>query len=204
MWKRPAKDSVFRPEDYDQPTQPLEKIVFPGRSTSNNLADKFPSGARPEPASGQNGSPQPQASFPVNPYQSKVYPVLPSMPVRRPYGQPPTRVLPAAYRPARLRKVRRNPLPGLLGLFFVLVQLVLLGRVVCLLLGAKATAPWLALLFAASDLFVWPARWLAAHINTSLLAGTQLLTYLEFLVIILAYGLLSRFLERLLKALLNG
>jgi hypothetical protein len=88
-------------------------------------------------------------------------------------------------------------------LFLVLVQLVLLARALCLLFGVQSTTLWLALLFAAGDLFVQPARWLAANINLSLLAGTQLLVYLEFLVAILAYGLLSRLLTLLLRALLD-
>jgi hypothetical protein len=86
---------------------------------------------------------------------------------------------------------------------FVLVQLVLLARVVCLLFGVQNTALWLTLLFAAGDLFLWPVRWLAENINLSILAGTRLLTYLEFLVAILGYGLLSRLLTPLLRALLR-
>jgi hypothetical protein len=107
------------------------------------------------------------------------------------------------YRPVRSRARHRSLIPGLVGFLSLLVQLVLLGRVVCMLLSITAKTPLLALLFAASDLFVWPARWLAANITISLLAGTQLLTYLEFLLSILAYGLFSRFLVRLLKIMLD-
>ena len=98
---------------------------------------------------------------------------------------------------------RRSPLPGLVRLCFVLVQLILLARALCLLFGVQNTTLWLTLLFASGDLFVLPARWLAANINLSVLAGTSLLVYLEFLVAILAYGLFSRLLALLLRALLN-
>jgi hypothetical protein len=102
----------------------------------------------------------------------------------------------------RYRK-RRSPFPTLVGLCFVLVQVVLLARALCLLFSVQATSVWLALLFAASDLFVEPLRLLVAKLNITLLAGTQTLTILEFLVAALAYGILSRILVRMLKALLN-
>lgn len=85
----------------------------------------------------------------------------------------------------------------------MLVQVVLLARALCLLFSVQATSVWLALLFAASDLFVEPLRLLVAKLNITLLAGTQTLTILEFLVAALAYGILSRILVRMLKALLN-
>lgn len=85
----------------------------------------------------------------------------------------------------------------------MLMQLVLLARVVCMLFNIQNTTLWLTLLFAASDLFVLPMRWLAANINLAFLAGTQLLILLEFLLAALVYGILSRLLVRLLKALLN-
>ncbi len=85
----------------------------------------------------------------------------------------------------------------------MLVQLALLARVVCMLFNVQNTTLWLTLLFAASDLFVQPMRWLAANVNISFLAGTQLLVFLEFLLAALAYGIFSRLFVRLLKALLN-
>jgi hypothetical protein len=88
-------------------------------------------------------------------------------------------------------------------LFLVLVQLVLLARALCMLFGVQSTNLWLTFLFAAGDLFVQPMRLLAANINLSILAGTQLLIYLEFLVAILAYGLLSRILTFILRSFLD-
>jgi hypothetical protein len=72
------------------------------------------------------------------------------------------------------------------------------------LLSVSATTPWYGLLVTTSDLLIWPARQLASAINTSVLAGTQLLVYLEFLLSILIYGLLARLLVRLLNRWLNG
>lgn len=86
----------------------------------------------------------------------------------------------------------------------MLVQLVLLVRVICLLFGVVATTLWLHLLFVAGDVLVEPLRWFAANINIAPLAGTQLLIYLEYLVAILAYGIFSRLLVGLLKALFRN
>jgi hypothetical protein len=72
------------------------------------------------------------------------------------------------------------------------------------LLSVSATTPWYALLVTTSDLLIWPARQLAGAINPSVLAGTQLLVYLEFLLSILVYGILARLLVRLLNRWLNG
>jgi predicted transcriptional regulator len=88
-------------------------------------------------------------------------------------------------------------------LVLVLIQLTLLARVVCMILNVQSTTTWLTLLYAASDLFVQPMRWLAANVNISLLAGTAFLTYLEFLLAMLAYAILSRLLVGLLRILLN-
>ena len=86
----------------------------------------------------------------------------------------------------------------------MLVQLTLLARVVCMLFGVTITTLWLSLLFFASDVFVLPLRWLASNINVAPLAGTPLLMYLEFLLAIFVYRIVSRLLVGLLKALFRG
>lgn len=194
MSKQKSQNSVFGLGDYDQPTEPLESIVLPVQSPA---AYPQHSWTAPSPQNGippftQGASPYPQPAYPVpspipaNTYQTQI-----------PAGTPAAYALPHGKRP------RRSRLPGLVILLCVLIQAVLLARVICMLLSITATSLWLNLLFDASDLFSWPTRWLAEHINVSVLAGTQLLIYLEFLLTILAYGILSRLLARFLKALLN-
>ncbi|MEO7018667.1 MAG: hypothetical protein ABI234_00765 [Ktedonobacteraceae bacterium] len=156
------------------------------------------------PAPQAETRPFPQEYAPAYPYAQSpaasvypVYPVLPLAPLQKPGGATPR------YRPIRLRKRHRSPVPGLVGLCLMLVQLTLLARVICMLFGVAATTLWLGLLFVASDVFVEPLRWLATTINIAPLAGTQLLIYLEFLLAVIAYGLFSRLLVGLLKALLR-
>lgn len=186
MGKQKSQDSVFGLGDYDQPTEPV-RIVLPVQA---------PQPYTPIPPTvpierngryfQDNGS-----------YQQGAYPVLPPAP-----EQSAQQAQPGALGVSR--KPRRSRLPGLIVLLCVLIQAILLARVVCMLLNISADSLWLNLLFSAGDLFTWPTRWLVAHINVSVLAGTQLLIYLEFLLTILGYGILSRLLARLFRAILNN
>lgn len=162
MGRKKSRYTLFTLEDYNAPTEPMERIVLP--------------------------------------------PLAPSSP-----------------------SSRRSPIPGLVRVGFALVQLVLLARVMCLVLNVQEITPWLALFFTVSDQLVEPIRWLAvtlnlsrlantslfpnqfvglvhwgaAILNSSWLAGSPLLSHLEFVVAILAYGLLSWLLVRLLRVVLN-
>lgn len=204
MGKKVAQQKAFRPTDYNQPTEPLESIVLPQSLEPTSPMGRWHSDAPGVPAPQAETRPFPQEYAPAYPYAQSpaasvypVYPVLPLAPLQKPGGATPR------YRPIRLRKRHRSPVPGLVGLCLMLVQLTLLARVICMLFGVAATTLWLGLLFVASDVFVEPLRWLATTINIAPLAGTQLLIYLEFLLAVIAYGLFSRLLVGLLKALLR-
>lgn len=190
----------FGPKDYEVTTEPVERIVLPPPAAPTYAGDLSPN-AWAVPAPQTATRPFPHEIAPTYPYAQPQaqYPVLPP-PLKKYRGQPPGGA-PSLYQPAR--KFRRSPIPGLVRLAFWLIQLTLLARVLCMLVNVQLTSPWLALLFAASDFFVQPIRWLAANINLSVLAGTSLLLYLEFLLAFLAYGLVSRFLVSLLKTLLS-
>lgn len=205
MGRQRSQNTPFKLGDYNEPTEPVERITLPPYVNPTYGASSFSPDALTVPAPQPDARPVPQDTVPayLYPYhqQPAVYPVLPDAPLKGYRGSPPGG---ATRYPQPLRRRRRSVIPGLVGLFLLLVQLALLARVVCVLLGVQNTSPWLALLFAASDLFVQPVRLLAANINLSFLASApQLLTVLELLVAILAYGILSRLLVRLLKALLN-
>lgn len=201
---RQLHNARFKSDDYDAPTEPVEGVLWPPYANSPSAGgDPFII-----PAAQPDARPIPQDASPVYGYppqqapQPAQYPVLPPPPLKNYYGQPPGGAAPLS-QPVYPRRRHRSIIPGLVGLFFLLVQLTLLVRVVCMLFNVQNTTLWLTLLFATSDLFVQPARWLAANINVSILAGTQLLVFLEFLLAALAYGILSRLLVRFLKVLLN-
>lgn len=190
MSRRQSQYTPFKPEDYNQPTEPLDQVPLP---PFMGPAPGVSSGVPTAPASQEPAYPYHQ--------QPAAYPVLPQTPLKRYRGTPPG----GATRYARpVRSLRRSAIPGLVGLFLLVVQLALLARVLCVLFGVQNTTSWLTLLFAASDLFVLPVRVLATDINLSFLAGTQLLVVIELLAAILVYGILSRLLVRLLKVLFNS
>jgi len=205
MGKQRAQNKPFQLSDYDEPTEPLEPLTLPVYSNpayaGNNAFPVTPT----VPVAPIHLPPVVQAAQPVYPYHQPsqaMYPALPSAPLRKYRGQPPGGTS-AGDEPWPVRKRRRSALPGWVQFGSIIVQLILLARVVCLLFDVQNTTLWLTLLYAAGDSLVLPVRWLAANINLSVFAGTPFLIYLEFLVAILAYGLFSRLLTLLLRALLN-
>jgi hypothetical protein len=199
MGRERLQHTHFKAADYDAPTEPVDCAALPP------YADAAYGPGSPVPGAFVVPAAQPDAR-PVYPYypasQNAAYPLLPPSPLKAYYGQPPGGASSFSPQPQPRRR-HRSVIPGLVGVLFLLVQLALLARVVCMLFNVQNTTLWLTLLFAASDLFVQPMRWLAANINISILAGTQLLVFLEFLLAALAYGIFSRLFVRLLKALLN-
>ncbi len=205
MGRQRSRNTPFKLGDYNEPTEPVERIILPPYANPTYGAPGPLPDTLTVPAPQPDARPVPQDGLPAYPYpyyqQPAAYPVLPEAPLKRYRGTPPGG---AARYSQPLRRQRRSIIPGLVGLFLLLVQLALLARVACMLFNVQNTTSWLTLLFAASDLFVQPVRLLAANINLSFLAGMpQLLTILELLVAVLAYGILSRLLVRLLKVLLN-
>jgi hypothetical protein len=206
MGKKNAPDTAFSLEDYNQPTQPMERIIPPLITSSAYTASGWYSEATTTPANewdGQSFSPGTLPAYPF--YQLPASPVYPVLPPAAAYGKargyPPGGSAPA-YKHSYGRKNRRSPLPFLVRLFFIAIQLTLFARIVFMISGISANTIWLELLLGASDLFVLPVRLLVANINTSVLAGTELLIYLEFLLAILIYMLFSRLLVRCLRACL--
>lgn len=203
MGRQRKQNRPFKPEDYNATTEPVERVILPAYVPPGYYgADDPAPGALTVPAPQPVVRSVPHEEYPYHQPPQAQNAGLPPSPQQKQRGYPPGGS-PHFAQPVRQYRPRRSPFPGLVGLCLFLVQLVLLARVACLVFNVQATTVWLALLFAAGDLFVEPLRLLAAYVNISLLAGTPLLTILEFLVAILAYGLLSRILVRLLKALLN-
>lgn len=187
--KKQAQRLAFKPGDYDQPTEPVGHLVLPPPVL--------------EPTAPLEGWHPAMPGVPNYPYaQPPAYPILPQPPQK--YRGYPPGGSPGGYDERRSGKHRSSLVPGLVKVGLALVQLVLLARVVCLLLGMTANTIWLALLFFVSDRFVAPLRWLATMVDVGPLAGTSLLLCLELLLAFLAYRVLSRLLVGLLKAIFQN
>lgn len=204
-------------DEHNAPTEPLRLFYPPAGSAG--VADEMwmkvgPDGALPAPTPVEHPFPRLNI-IPASPsYQSPaapVYPALPSIPAshRRKKGQlppedaypnypfyPPQPVQPAA---PRARHRRHSAIPSLVGLFFVAVQLLLLLRFLLTLINIQGNADWVTIVYSISSIFVLPIRLIISqHITLPFPIPVELYT----LIAVLAYGLLSRILVSILKAIL--
>ena len=211
MWPH---DEYFQELDaHNAPTEPLNTFHLPSNLAGISAGEPFvfdePVPApipyeRPFPALG-NATANPYPGSPAIP----VYPVLPPLPSsaknkkrRRPTGG----TSPAyPFVPSKpMQQARTNPtfIPLFVGIFFVALQLLLLVRFALKFLdlrGLNGSVPWVALIYAVSNLFVLPFRLILHNISLPIPTSLELYTLLA----ILAYGLLSRILVRVLKAILR-
>lgn len=192
--QQPQKDSSFEEiDEHDQPTEPMMPVVIaPFAPTQVNGAAQPqlypylpPDPVKKQKQSGHRPAGGAAALLPVS--------TLPAAPVKQEYP-----VLPP--RPAKQVQARQSPIPAFVGLFFVVVQLLLLERFMLKLLNVTGNAKWLSIVYAVSDLFVFPFRLLLQNTVLSLSVSVEIYTLLA----ILLYGLFSRILVRFLKALLNS
>lgn len=90
-------------------------------------------------------------------------------------------------------------MPGLIGLLFVIIQLVLLARFILRVLGPiinwNPTGDWVSILYTVSDLSLLPVYALVQQIHLPFTIETEIYT----LIAILAYGILSRIIVRIAK-----
>ena len=214
MGREQPQDKRFEEfDEHNQPTEPMPQVILTPFSP-------------PTPASGGATLPAPQPDeqafspqsgngflAPGSSNRSRISPAYPFLPTTPGYGRngrPPGGAYPIyaddVEQPAKKRRTttRHSSFPALVGLFFVLVQLLLLVRVVLQLLGQSGSILWVALVYNVSNVFVLPLRLLLKNVNIPLIAGTDLYNYLLVLFAILLYGLISRILVRFLKALLNS
>ena len=157
--------------------------------------------------------PQPQAYPLPQPYISGgptqqtprhngVYPYLPAAPVMpgRRGGRIDNTVPVKPARQARSGRTRRSPIPALVGLCFVCIQLLLVAHFILKLVNISADVPWASVVYQTGDIFLWPLQLLTQQVTLPLLANIEVLTLLA----ILCYGLLSRLLVHVLKAWLKS
>lgn len=217
MGRKQPRDIRF--EEYDehnQPTEPMSQIILTPFSSPSGVSGAPGTTTVPVPQPDEQAFP-PQSGngflAPGSSSRSRVSPAYPFLPAGPGYGRngrPPGGAYPMypvdVEQPAKKRRTapRRSVFPAVVGLFFVLVQLLLLVRVVLQFLGQPDNLWWAGLIYKISDIFVLPLRLLLQNVNVAVIAGTDLYNYLLFLVAILIYGLISRILVRFLKAILHS
>lgn len=209
-WQQPPDNSQEEIDQHDAPTEPMMPVV------PSPFAVTVPNGV---PTMDGQGIPVPTPHERPFPYQDvqqngaspgyPVYPMLPPAPKNEKGGKrPPGGATPAypvypgeANKPAAQAGAqhRSSLVPHLVGVFFVLVQLLLLVRFVLRLLNFSGSTTWVGILYAVSGLFVLPFRLLLQNIAIPIPNALEIYA----LIAILIYGLLSRLLVRLLKALLH-
>lgn len=157
--------------------------------------------------------PQPQAYPSPHPYvpglqtqqspgNNAVYPYFPPAPAR-PGGKGGRIGNTVPVQPARQVKAartRHSAIPMLVGLCFVIIQLLLLAHFILKLINVPADGFWASVVYQTGDIFLWPIQLITRQVTLSIPANIEVLALLAILV----YGLLSRLLVHMLKALLRS
>ena len=197
MRKQQSQDNSLREQDeHNQPTEPMPRIVPPSSSPA------APTDAIDIPVPQPYERPFPNA-FPGSanrPPETFAYPYLPPAPGVGKQDRPPGGAIPTSPDNAFRSRPRRSPLPILVGIFFIAVQLLLIVRLVLKIIGKPDNAAWVDIIYNTSNAFILPFRSLLQNIALpgSITSTGEVYTLLA----ILTYWLLSRILVRLLKALL--
>ena len=176
-----------------QPAIPVAVPPGPYDATSAT-----PSGAQWQPY--QAFSPSPSYAAPA-----QVYPYLPVAPQQMPQPQEPTWLQPKVGQQltpvvSSISGISRTiPVPLLVGLGFVAIQLILVARLVVLFVPNGTVYTWSATIIALGDLCAEPFFVLIQQATLPNPVNTAVATLLA----IFAYGIISRMLVRLLKLLLR-
>jgi hypothetical protein len=213
---QPQDEYYHESDEHNAPTEPL-KLFHPPVDSAGVAGEMWmevgPNGALPAPTPVEH--PFPRLNIvPTGPYYQSpaapVYPVLPPVPAshKRKKGQlppegaypiypfyPPQPVQPAA---PPIQHRRHSAIPSLVGLFLVAVQFLLLLRLLLKLINIQGNADWVAMVYTISSIFVLPIRLIFQHITLPFPLPLELYT----LIAVFAYGLLSRILVRILRAIL--
>jgi hypothetical protein len=208
MHKQQPQDNRFEQmSDYEQPTEPMSQVILspysstiPGSEFSIDEKD-VPApqlDERPFPKQGAN----PVDAFHPLPATPYMYPVLPAAPAEGLNGRPPGGALPGMPDKSARRQPHRSSFPVFVRLFFVVVEIVLLLRLLFLLSGTSDSNVWIGLINTLSGIFVLPFRLLLENVKIPLLYGSELYNYLLIVFALLMYAVLSRILVRFLKAVL--
>ena len=187
--RRPQKNGIEPVDEHSQPTEPMSFTVSPFAPTTT----------------GENPATVPASynPMPQQPPQIGAYPYLPPpLPYQGGYGgiEKTVPVQPVESTQAAKSTKKRRALPILVGMFFVAIQLALLARFVLDVVPFWNNTSWAATFDATTTLLIWPVQALLQQFAMPLAASIEIST----LIAILAYGLLSRILVRVLKLVLRS
>ncbi|MBV9711041.1 MAG: hypothetical protein JO011_09020 [Ktedonobacteraceae bacterium] len=197
--KRPKRNGIDQIDEHNQTTEPFNFGVSPYAPTvtGNRLPPDTSPIAIVRPGSQQQGPPQPPLIG--------AYPFLPPSPTRQngkavsPAGSvtPPQAGGSRSFVPGsrRLRKL----FPPLVGLCFVVIQVLLLVSFGFKIVGHWDSTLWANVLYVISDVFIWPVQALVSLLPLPFAVPAQIVTLLA----ILLYGMISRVVVRSLKFLLR-
>jgi hypothetical protein len=213
-WQKPQSGTTGAMDEHNQPTEPMPQ--YPDPSLPTLPGPGFPSQADIVPAPQQQEQPFPQQYVgnvvSPQPYQPQYVPISPDRaPLfgRRkgrdqlrqpavsiaPIAPVPMLPLPAPIGRQQRRMARRSPVPALVGLFFVIVQLVLVARFVLKIVNPPQTSAWIDIIYVLSSLFLLPALALMQQVKLPFTVGIELYT----LPAILLYGVFSRILVKIMR-----
>jgi len=210
-------------DEHNQPTEPVPHYPDPAFPTLPGPDSPYQSLVLPAPQQQEQPFPQQYVGnvLPPQSYQPQYIPgapPIPYAPVPAPLfgrrkgrkqrwqpGQPgapiasvPIPPAPAPVDKRQRRMARKSPIPALIGLFFVFVQLVLVARLVLKIVNPPQTTVWIDIIYALSSLFLLPALALMQQVKLPFTVGIELYT----LPAILLYGVFSRILVKMLRVFL--
>ncbi len=194
--KRSQKNGAKPIDEHDQPTEPINFTVSPYAPTvtSDDPAPDAPT----MPA--QAGRPFPQQQVPPQAPLIGAYPFLPPAPNKQNGNDgntvggmaPPENAGTVAR--SSIKK-RRRLFPALVGLVFVVIQLLLLARFVLSMIRLWDGIAWVNVFYSLTSILIWPVQVLLQQIPLPFAVNIEISTLLA----ILLYGLFSRILVRCLK-----
>jgi len=169
-------------DEHNAPTEPLNSFPLYSRSAGNSSGEPsaYPF-LPPLPASAKNKKERQPAGG-----AQPAFPVFPDYPITPP-------------KPVKQKRAKPSAIPLLVGIFFVTVQLLLLIRFFLKLIEPRSNDSWVALLYTVSNIFALPFHLMLQNFPLPIPPSLELYTLLAILV----YGLLSRILVRILKAILR-
>jgi hypothetical protein len=196
--KKPKKNGAEEVDEHNQTTEPFDFGVSPYAPTVT--ADRLPP-ETPPIAMVRAAPPRPGQAPLIG-----AYPFLPPSPVRQngqgavPAGS--VVVPPAAdvKEPAPAGRRVRKVFPALVGLCFVVIQVLLLVSFVCKIVGQWDSTLWVNVLYVISDILVWPVQTVVHQLPTPIVIPAQIVMLLTILI----YGIVSRIVVRSLKFLLHS
>lgn len=196
--KRPKKNGAEEIDGHNQTTEAFDFGVSPYAPTvtGNRLPPDTPPIAMVRPAPPQSGA--------VQPPLIGAYPFLPPPPIRQngsaaPGGNiAPSQPQIGGTSPSGTQRLRKY-FPALVGLCFVVVQLLLLASFALNVVGLWNNTLWVNVLYVIRDILIWPLQTLAQQLPAPFSIPAQIVVLLA----ILLYGMLSRVVVRCLKLLLH-